>query len=87
MQDPSLICELHHSPQERQNLNPLSEARDGTFNLVVTSWICFRCVMMEAPRIPFEGLVFIYGYGSRLMFLQLPSKEGAPFWMEDPLFC
>ena len=28
MQDPSLICNLHHSSQQHQILNPLSKARD-----------------------------------------------------------
>ena len=39
MQDPSLICDLFHSSQQCQILNPLSEAWDRTHNLVVTSWI------------------------------------------------
>ena len=34
-QDPSRICELHHSSQQCQILNPLSEGRDGTHNLMV----------------------------------------------------
>ena len=29
-QDPSRVYELHHSSQQRQILNPLSEARDQT---------------------------------------------------------
>ena len=39
--DPSCIFDLHHSSQQRRILNPLSEARDQTHNLVVPSWICF----------------------------------------------
>ena len=30
--DPSLVCDLHHSSQHRQILNPLIKARDGTRN-------------------------------------------------------
>ena len=41
-QDPSCICDLHHSSQQRQILNPLSKARDQTCNLMVPSQICFR---------------------------------------------
>ena len=37
--DPSLICGLHHSSQQHQNLNPLSEARDQTH------------IMMDASRV------------------------------------
>ena len=43
MQDPSHICDLPHSSWQCQKLNPLSESRDQTHNLMVTSWICFRC--------------------------------------------
>ena len=32
------LC-LHHSSGQRQILNPLSEARDGTHNLMVPGWI------------------------------------------------
>jgi len=42
MQDPSLICGLHYSSLQSQILNPLSEARDQTRNLMVPSQICFR---------------------------------------------
>ena len=37
----SCICDLQHSSWQRQILNPLSEARDGT------------CVLMDANHIPF----------------------------------
>ena len=34
-QDPSYICDLRHSSWQRQILNPLSEVRDWTYNLMV----------------------------------------------------
>jgi len=37
--DPSLVCNLHHSSQQRWILNPLSEARDQTCVLMDTSQI------------------------------------------------
>ena len=37
--DLSHVCNLRHSSQQRRILNPLSEARDGTLNLTVPSWI------------------------------------------------
>ena len=37
--DPSHICKLHHSLWQRQILNPLSEASDGTCILMDTSWV------------------------------------------------
>ena len=30
VQDPSLVCDLHHNSQQCQIINPLSEARDQT---------------------------------------------------------
>ena len=41
MQDLSHICDLHHSSEQCQILNPQSEAR--SCNLVVTSRISFCC--------------------------------------------
>ena len=35
--DLSYICDLHHSSWQRQILNPLSKARDGTCILMVPS--------------------------------------------------
>ena len=48
-QDPSCICNLYHSSRQCQILNPLSKARDGTCNLVVTSQIRFCYATMETP--------------------------------------
>ena len=39
-QDPSRVCDLHHSSQQRQNLKPLRKARDQT----ATSWFLVRFV-------------------------------------------
>ena len=41
MQDLSLVYELHHSSQQCQIPDPLSEARDRTHVLMDVSWICF----------------------------------------------
>ena len=43
------VCNVHHSSRQRQLLNPLSQARDWTHNLMVPSWIHFCCAMMETP--------------------------------------
>ena len=40
MWDLSHVCNLHHSSQQYQILNPLSEARDQTHILMNTSWVC-----------------------------------------------
>ena len=44
------LSSLHHSSWQCQILNPLSEARDPTPNLMVPSWIRFRCATTGAPR-------------------------------------
>ena len=46
---PSLVFDLHHSSQQGQILNQLSEARDQTHNLMVPSWIRFCCATMGTP--------------------------------------
>ena len=53
--DPSHVCDLHHSLQQRQVLNPLSEARDRTWNLMVPVWIHFRCATTGTPIHPSVG--------------------------------
>ena len=40
-QDPSHVCDLHHSSWQCQILSPLSKAWDQTCNLMVPSQICF----------------------------------------------
>ena len=44
--DLSHVCDLHHSSQQCQILNPLSKARDRTPYLMVPSQIQFQCTMM-----------------------------------------
>ena len=59
--------ELHlhptHSSWQCQILNLMSEARDQTHNLLITSWIHFCCAMIGTPLL----LIHIY-------FLQLECK-------------
>ena len=40
IQDLSCFGDLHRSSWQCQILDPLSEARDGTHNLMDPSWIC-----------------------------------------------
>ena len=39
MPDPSHVCDLHHSSEQHQILNPQREARDQTCVLMITSQI------------------------------------------------
>ena len=47
--DPSHACDLHHSSQQHQILNPLSKARDRTLNLMIPSRICFCFTTTGTP--------------------------------------
>ena len=49
MQDLSHVCDLHHRSQQHKILNPLSEARDQTCNLMVPGRICFHCATKGTP--------------------------------------
>ena len=49
MPDLSCVCDLCLGSRQRQILNPLSEAKDGTCNLTVPSWIRFRCATIGTP--------------------------------------
>ena len=51
--DLSRICNLQHSSWQRQILNPLSEAKDRTQNLLVPSRTRFCCTMMGTPKVSF----------------------------------
>ena len=45
-----VAASLHHSSWQHQILNPLSEARDQTRNLMVSSWIRFCCATTGTPK-------------------------------------
>ena len=49
MSEPSLVCDLHHSSQQHQILNPLSKARDRTFDLMDASWVYFCWARTGTP--------------------------------------
>ena len=48
-QDRNQVCTLHSS-QQCQIPNPLSEARDWTWVLMDTSWVCYCWAMMGTPN-------------------------------------
>ena len=49
MQNPSHVCDLHHSSWQWWVLNPLSEARDQTCILMDANQICFCWDTTETP--------------------------------------
>ena len=52
MPDPSQVCDLHHSSQLHQILNPLSEARDWT------------CILMDTSHVPYHWAIMGTSYFS-----------------------
>ena len=58
--DPSLVCDLCHSSQQRQIFSPLIRARDGTRILVDTSQVHFRWATMGTPKFFFSCSPFLY---------------------------
>ena len=62
MHDPSLVCDLHHSSRQQWIINPLSEAKDQTQNLMVPSRTHFLSAMMGTPKwnIHFIGQILDY---------------------------
>ena len=57
--DPSHVCNLHDSSWQCWILNPLSKARNQIHNLMVRSWIRFRCTTMGIPNLSLLGLSFL----------------------------
>ena len=55
--DPSLVCKLHHTSQQRQIPDPLSGARDQTCLLMDTSRIHFCCATEGTPH--FVSLMYV----------------------------
>ena len=51
--DPSCVCNLYHSSQQRRIPNPQTKTRDRTCILMGTSWICFHCTIMGTPLVGF----------------------------------
>ena len=60
--DLSCICDLHHSAWQCQIFNPLSKIRDGTYNLMVPSWICFQCATTGTPKIHTSETPMVLGF-------------------------
>ena len=67
-QNPSCICNLHHSSRQHRILNPLREARDRTLVFMDTSQICFHWTMMGTPW-PLFLFLFIFIFLSFFHFL------------------
>ena len=52
--DPSHVCNLHHSSQQRRIHNPLSKARDRTHIFMDTSQIHFHCTTTGTQDVGFQ---------------------------------
>ena len=54
--DLSCICNLHHSSEQLQILNPMRKARDWTWVLMDTSWVRYLWATMGTPRTTIETI-------------------------------
>ena len=70
MQNLNHVCNLHHSSQKCQILNPLSEVRDQTHSLIVPSQIHFPCAMRGIPTALFFSFRFL---GLYLQHMEVPG--------------
>ena len=66
--DLSCLCNLHHSSWQRWILNPLSQARDQTPNLMVPIWICFHCTRTGTPSSSFFVLIITHPFELLVLF-------------------
>ena len=92
-QDPSPVCDLHHSSQQHWILNPLSEARDWTRVLMNPSRVRYCWAMMGTPNTLFTFVlrarppVFscvakkLANRGNCLLHLQLCMATASIFWL------
>ena len=89
---PSHVCNRHHNSWQCQILNPLSDARDWTCNLMVPRWIHFRCATMGTPWLYLSSChLFLIDYMLIicLFLLSLHSNlhyNGSPRWRVLILF-
>ena len=77
-QDPSHICDLHHSSRQRQIPNPLSEARGQTHNLMVPGWIHFPCTTTGTPPSSFQYPTYLKTLG-KAQFIRLGLLKDMSF--------
>ena len=79
-QDLSRVLDVHYSSQQRHILNPLSEARGQTHNLMVTTWTRFWWATTGTP----ELLLFFLGLmSSRILvgFISTEPHGNSPYWI------
>ena len=80
--DLSHVCDLCHSSHQRWILNPLSEARDQTGNLMTTSRVYFCCATTGTPVCPvfvFTPFCLILNFlGSNRPFVFFWRHPGSP---------
>ena len=88
--DPSCVCDLHHSSQQRQILNPLGRARDRTRNLMVPRRICFRCTTTGTPGTPVFLMRQLGLRDMRSLFQKSPNPPThvkAKVWTQPARLC
>ena len=85
-QDPSSICDLHHSSWQHWILNPLSRARDRTRNLMVPSRIPFHCATTGPPYLLFNSSLLIILMSYLFIHIILMCRISFPFLRKKSLY-
>ena len=75
MPDPSHMCNLHHSSQQCQILNPLSRARDQTCLLMDTIWFHYCWATMGTHLLQFLTCPVINNYISAPFILWNAAQQ------------
>ena len=86
--DPSHICNLYHSSEQHQILNPLSRARDWTSILMDTSWVRYHWATMGTPRFcvaekGFLNSIFFLNFSSSIFVVVFLSYSYIPLGLID----
>ena len=81
--DPSHICYLQHNSWQHRILNPMSEASDGTCNLMVPSWIRVRCATTGTLLFFLLNFRFLFcKMGTTVLCIVVTIKCFRGFWPE-----
>ena len=85
IQDPSCICNLHHSSQQCQILNPWSEARDWTWIFMDAHQIRFRWATTGTPETPILNKSLTHGgiHNSSKEWNTISSLFSSFYWVFD----
>ena len=88
--NPSCICDLHHSSQQCQILNWVSEAKDGTRILMDSSWVWYHWATTGTPLSVILNLLWVVSWPNdlfcRMFLMQWEIYLFCFFWMKCSVY-